>query len=87
MKHAEDTPYKVVTWYPIDDHLCCLVPQHEAALREIVELRRRLNEFQANALTQNHLHSVSALEMKTKVSEALICLLYVCVDDIAGGES
>ena len=46
-----------------------IVPQHEAALREIVELRRRLNEFQANALTQNHLHSVSAFEMKAKVSE------------------
>lgn len=49
----------------------CLVPQHEAALREIVELRRKLNEFQANSLTQNHLHSVSALEMKAKVSDVL----------------
>ena len=68
-----------------------LVPQHEAALREIVELRRRLNEFQANALTQNHLHSVSALEMKTKVSE-FVYSIALCVElhvdcDNAGGES
>ncbi|XP_065911075.1 forkhead-associated domain-containing protein 1-like isoform X2 [Dysidea avara] len=46
------------------------VPQHEAALREIVELRRKLNEFQANSLNQNHLHTLSALDMKAKVERA-----------------
>ena len=53
-----------------------VVPQREAALHEIVELKRKLNEFQANSLTQNHLHSVSTLEMKAKVSSTLI---YCCL--------
>jgi len=52
-----------------------LVPQHEAALREIVELRRKLNEFQANSLNQNHFHTLSTLDMKAKVGDLIICVV------------
>ena len=44
-----------------------------------------MNEFQANSLTQNHLHSVSALEMKAKVSSTCIyIILYLFVCDCWG---
>ena len=73
LKHLEEVkpPGAIITMLSIllvFKNVILIVPQHEAALREIVELRRKLNEFQANSLTQSHLHSVSAFEMKAKVS-------------------